>query len=115
VAAYGSSDSQAGKKYAIWNRLLGKAIDAFELKHPYSTAFEFSSHDTFTRILDDPVKFGFKEEDESAEGGGIWVDHLHPTSAIHAIVAEEIEAFLREQPQNFAPGTPSLENEEPQT
>lgn len=115
VTDSGLSDTQAGEKYAIWNKLLGKAIDAFELKHPHSTAFEFSSYDTFTRILDDPVEFGFIREDESVEGGDIWVDYLHPTSAVHAIVAQEIEEFLREQPQNFAPGTPPLGNEEPQT
>jgi len=105
---------EAGKKYALWNRLLSKSIDAFELKHPYSTVFEFSSHDTFTRILDDPAQFGFKKEGKSARGGGIWVDHLHPTSAVHAVLAREIEEFLRKQPRNYATETPPLENEEPQ-
>jgi len=104
---------EAGKKYALWNRLLSQSIDAFELKHPYSTVFEFSSHDTFTRILDDPPHFGFKEEDESARGRGIWVDHLHPTSAVHAVLAREIEEFLRKQPQNYATKTPPLKNKEP--
>ena len=105
----------AGKKYAMWNRLLAKAVDEFELKHHYSTVFEFLSHDIFTRILDDPVKFGFNKEDESVEGGGIWVDHLHPTSAVHSLIAKEIEEFLRDQPQNYSPGTPLVENGEPQS
>jgi phospholipase/lecithinase/hemolysin len=58
----------------------------------------YSSYDTFTRVLRDPVSHGFAAEDATKEGGGIWYDHLHPTSAMHDVVARDIARFLGELP-----------------
>jgi len=58
----------------------------------------YSSYDTSTRVLDDPISHGFIFDDISKEGGGIWVDHLHPTSAMHEIIAKNMAHFLGDQP-----------------
>ncbi|KAF8319341.1 hypothetical protein DL93DRAFT_2225281 [Clavulina sp. PMI_390] len=39
--------------------------------------------------------FAFKKEDVAKEMGTIWWDDLHPSSAVHAVIAFEIEKFLR--------------------
>lgn len=105
VSASGPLGSLQGPRYATWNNTLSRSMDAFETAHADATLFEFSAYDTFTRILDSPESFGFnnKREDVSKAGGEIWVDMLHPTSAVHAVVAREMEEFLRLQPQNVTP------------
>ena len=58
----------------------------------------YSSYDTFTRVLDDPELHGFTPEDVSKKGGAIWRDDLHPTSAMHAIIANDMAQLLNKQP-----------------
>jgi hypothetical protein len=62
------------------------------------TAMIYSSYDTFTCVLDDPIFHGFTFEDIRKENGGIWYDHLHPTSVMHNIIANDIAQFLSDQP-----------------
>lgn len=80
--------------YTTWNETLSSFVDAFESAHPSATCFVYSSYDLFTRILDKPGKYGFREGDEGTAGGSIWADHLHPTSKLHEILAGELEVFL---------------------
>jgi phospholipase/lecithinase/hemolysin len=54
----------------------------------------YSSWDTFNALLDDPVAYGFPAEDVRKANGSIWVDHLHPTSAVHHFLARDMFAFL---------------------
>ena len=102
--AYALGDHK--RKYTTWNIELTAAITRFEVAHPLATVFTFSSYDTFTRLLDDPEAYGLgvpPVEDEEAvaieqeQDTMIWVDHLHPTSAVHLVVARELETFLRAQ------------------
>ena len=55
----------------------------------------YSSWETFTRVLNDPTMYGFKAEDTKKMGGSIWVDHIHPTSRVHAFIAEDLDEFLK--------------------
>ena len=48
----------------------------------------FSSHEVISDILDNPERYGFSKEDVAKEGGEIWVDDLHLSSAVHRILAE---------------------------
>ncbi|KAL1684405.1 hypothetical protein GGG16DRAFT_68375, partial [Schizophyllum commune] len=48
----------------------------------------FSSHEVITDVLDAPVEYGFPKEDVAKEGGEIWLDDLHLSSAVHRILAE---------------------------
>ena len=61
----------------------------------------YSSSDTFTRVLGDPISHGFAFDDVRKEEGGIWYDHLHPTSAMQDIIARDIAQFLSDQPAFF--------------
>lgn len=56
--------------------------------------FLYSAYDTFSRILDDPVSHGFTAEDARRQRGALFVDGLHPTSAVHKIVAQHVGELL---------------------
>ncbi|KIJ69301.1 carbohydrate esterase family 16 protein [Hydnomerulius pinastri MD-312] len=77
--------------HPAWNTALREAAQQFALVHDDVSVVIFSSWDTFTRILDDAASYGF---DANAKFGGIWVDHLHPTTKVHDILAREISTFL---------------------
>jgi phospholipase/lecithinase/hemolysin len=62
------------------------------------SAFLFDAHATFTRIFEDPAKYGFPADAGQAFDGHMYGDHIHPKSAVHAIVAKEIGEFLSGKP-----------------
>jgi phospholipase/lecithinase/hemolysin len=84
-------------KFPNWNFTLERKIKQFvaekETTNSPVTAIYYSSYKVFTDILDDPESYGLGK-DQSKTGGTIWVDHLHPTSAVHAIVATELDSML---------------------
>jgi phospholipase/lecithinase/hemolysin len=88
----------AGQIYKDWNKALAETVRQFaNANHSEITAMIFSSYDTFTNVLDDPVSCGFTSEDVRKEEGGIWYDHLHPTSRMHDIIAANMAQFLGDQ------------------
>ena len=80
---------------AKWNESLEFQLGQFSMTHPLAKLFCFSAYDFITRIIGDPAKYGLKPEDKGTMGGTIWSDHVHPSSAVHKILANDIEAFLR--------------------
>ncbi|KAH7909635.1 hypothetical protein BJ138DRAFT_206591 [Hygrophoropsis aurantiaca] len=76
-----------------WNEILMNKARSFANEHPDITVLVFSSWDTFTRVLDDPVTAMFDVDDPSKKGG-IWFDELHPTSKMHEIIARDLYSFL---------------------
>ncbi|KAI1795868.1 SGNH hydrolase-type esterase domain-containing protein [Ganoderma leucocontextum] len=95
--------------YAVWNSTLRDRIARFSTAHPDITALLFSSWDTFTRVLDDPVSHGFGPEHVSRSGGEIWVDNLHPSSKMHDWIAHDIAQFLKTQPAYTPPANEARE------
>lgn len=83
-------------KYSFeeWNDLLRVHAAEFTKSHADATMGIYSSWHTFTRVLDDPVAYGFKAGDEKKQGGSIWVDHIHPTSKMHEEIAKDMLAFI---------------------
>jgi len=94
-----SSRLNAGQIYKDWNKALAETVRQFANAHypEEITAMIYSSYDTFTRVLDDPISYGFTFEDVRKEGGGIWYDNLHPTSRMHDIIAADMAQFLGDQ------------------
>lgn len=99
-----------GRIYEVWNSTLREHIVQFTAAHPDITVLLFSSWDTFSRVLDDPVSHGFGPEHISRSGGEIWVDNLHPSSKMHDWIAHDIAQFLKAQ-LAYSPST--AEAEEP--
>lgn len=77
--------------------MLGQRIKQFveqkESDQDPITAMYFSSYKVFTSVLDGPENYGLANDQKKA-GGTIWVDNLHPTSAVHAIIANELNKML---------------------
>jgi hypothetical protein len=87
---------------------LKETVAKFAQDHAEATTMMFSSWDSFNRILDDPVAHGFVEADVGIALGGIWADHVHPTSRVHDFVARDISEFLQSQPSYSEPSGESL-------
>ncbi|KAK2466860.1 hypothetical protein APHAL10511_001118 [Amanita phalloides] len=80
--------------YDMWNAALRKAVETFASSHEDVTVLLYSSHATFTKILDNPEEYGFNAGDVRRREGSVWADHLHPTSKVHRIVAQDVAGFL---------------------
>lgn len=80
--------------YDNFNSHLGFGAHTFARSHPGITVILFSAATTFNYLLEDPLGHGFKPSDSRAAGGGIWHDHLHPTSKVHGYVANDLAALL---------------------
>jgi phospholipase/lecithinase/hemolysin len=95
-----NQDSQVRAKptsFINWNTELSKSAQTFSAAHRDATIMIFSSWETFNCVLDDPVSYGFPSKDVQKQGGSIWIDHLHPTSKMHDIIARDVGAFLAAQ------------------
>jgi len=77
-----------------FNSGLNEAASTFATKHPEITVMLFSASATFNSFLDNPEDYGFRDRDCRRAGGRIWVDSLHPTSAVHDCVAKDLTEFL---------------------
>lgn len=88
------------KVYKDWNSKLAHSVTTFYQSHSDITAAIYSSYNTFARVLDDPASYGFIPDHVDKEGGQIWKDHLHPTSAMHDVIAKDISSLLRDIPSS---------------
>ncbi|KAI0628890.1 hypothetical protein C8Q77DRAFT_1067250 [Trametes polyzona] len=77
-----------------WNSALRDQAAKFSAEHSDATVLIWSSHELFTQLLSNPELFGFDKEDASKEEGSIFEDGLHPTSAVHLVIARHLSDFL---------------------
>lgn len=83
------------------------AADPKKKDDPVSVIY-FSSHKVFSAIFEQPAQYGFPPQDVSKEDASIWTDHLHPTSAVHLVLANELVDALAKAGLEVPP--PSLGN-----
>ena len=81
-------------KYEDWNSALRRAIESFSDLHSDASVFLFSSYQLFDSFLRNPLEYNLKAEDVHKAGGEVWIDHLHPTSKVHDIIASNLANFL---------------------
>ena len=85
-----------------WNSTLIEYSQKFSEKHDDVQVRIYDVAAVLTRVLDDPEKYGFKDStskfmlSDAEEESCIWYDDLHPTSAIHKILAADLAKFLTE-------------------
>lgn len=77
-----------------WNSALSGAAAKFAAEHTDATVLVWSSWRLFSDILVNPAAYGFSQEDAAEEEGAIFEDGLHPTSAVHRVIAQELLEFL---------------------
>jgi phospholipase/lecithinase/hemolysin len=86
-----------------WNSNLIEYAQKFSEKHGDVRVRIYDAAALFTRVLDDPKKYGFKDStskfmlSDAEEESCIWYDDLHPTSAMHKILAADLARFLTEE------------------
>lgn len=95
-----ANEPRAYQSYLDWNERLHAGAKDFHTKHPNITALMYSSWDIFDKVNNEPTRFGFSNRDLRKRGGAIWMDHLHPTSRMHKVVATDLEAFLKGFPDH---------------
>ncbi|KAH7108386.1 SGNH hydrolase-type esterase domain-containing protein [Auriculariales sp. MPI-PUGE-AT-0066] len=81
-------------KFDRWNGVLREKTKEFQDTHNGVTASVCSSFDIFNEILDAPETYGFKRADVDEAYSRGWQDMLHPTSALHKVIAQKIADFL---------------------
>lgn len=59
-----------------------------------TSVFIFSAWNSLLSVLDYPEAYDFDSEDVDQAEGPIWMDNLHPTSKVHAVLAKHLYAFL---------------------
>jgi len=94
LAVESGSTEDIKERVETWNTLLRGQAEEFAKDYEQATVFVFSSHQVITEVLDEPVGFDFAEDDPGMGGGGIWMDDLHLTPAVHAILAERLLGSL---------------------
>ena len=82
------------EKCLEWKADLQQHIDEFVAAKGDVSAFVFDIHGITSRILADPVKFGFPSGSGHMHDGVTFVDNIHPTSAVHKILARELATLL---------------------
>ena len=96
IPSMSSISERLAPTYRGWNLELQAMVEELRDRHEDASVLIWSSYDCFNCVLDDPKRFGFEEEDPKKEGGGIWFDNIHPSAAVHSIVARELMKFLEE-------------------
>jgi len=87
-----------GSVVMTWNEVLRMEINKFSNSYTGITTLLFPAWSVFNMVLRNPLAYDFTEEDARKAGGGIWIDSIHPTSKMHAVIAREITAFLEKYP-----------------
>lgn len=83
-------------KITSWNTHLRQQIDDFRRAHGDVTVFFIDMCQIFNDLFDYPEKHGFATADiHRTRGGNFWMDGLHPTSAVHKVIADAVHAEIR--------------------
>ena len=82
------------ERIETWNDRLLSLSKTFVSESKQATLFLFSAHRAVSRVLDNPEDFDFEEFDVEEEGGRIWMDELHFTETVHAIVGSALVRAL---------------------
>ncbi|KIO19679.1 hypothetical protein M407DRAFT_30680 [Tulasnella calospora MUT 4182] len=79
----------------IWNETLTtQAQNNFAEAHPDASIFVFDARSVFEQMLTDPAKYGFSAKAGRGFDQEMYWDAIHPTTAVHRIVAKAVADFL---------------------
>jgi len=118
----GSARAPEATAFSVnFNAALAGMIDTFSIDHPSVGIYEFDIYALFLEILADPGALGFDNVTQPAPnfsvpdnfdgGGSLFWDDKHPTTLMHALIADRVYAELNAQLPADTPDTPAQENE----
>jgi phospholipase/lecithinase/hemolysin len=106
---------------ANFNRELANTIDTFSVDHPDVQIYEFDVNALFQEVRNAPGAFGFTNVTEASpnfsvpnnfDGAGhVFWDDKHPTTGMHAIVADRVYEDMNRQIPADTPDTPAKSDE----
>ena len=80
---------------ADWNFNLPQVVDHWKRKHRDVRTAAYDTTYVFAEALDDPTRHGFRNATEvCGDGGCIWNDDLHPSFALHRLLAARLASWL---------------------
>ncbi|KAG8901466.1 hypothetical protein FRB99_005295 [Tulasnella sp. 403] len=77
-----------------WNNMLPQFLSDFTASYPETSMFLFDAYKLFSDMFAEPTKHGFEEGAGMQFDEVMYVDHIHPTSGVHAVLAREVARFL---------------------
>ncbi|KAJ8695466.1 hypothetical protein PTI98_008067 [Pleurotus ostreatus] len=92
------ASAQSAEKTVIqgFNTKLAAKIAAFKANHTGVETYTWDSSATFTRILDSPTTYGFRDATTFGDGTGIfWGNNYHPSSQAHQLFAQDVATVLQ--------------------
>jgi phospholipase/lecithinase/hemolysin len=93
IPASSHGDFRAGIQE--WNSLLPQYIGRFQRRYRDTFVAMYDTSIVFNAILDDPVRFGFRDNvSECQEKDCMWNDDLHPSFEVHRLLAADLALFL---------------------
>ncbi|MBR9981110.1 MAG: SGNH/GDSL hydrolase family protein, partial [Desulfatitalea sp.] len=118
----GSTLAPEATKFSVdFNAALASMIDTFSAAHPDINIYEFDIYALFLDIIADPDAFGFDNvteqspnfavEDNFDGGGSLFWDDKHPTTRMHALIADRVYDDLSAQLPTDTPDAPAQKNE----
>jgi thermolabile hemolysin len=118
----GSANAPEATAFSVnFNAALASMIDTFSIAHPGIGIYEFDANALFLEILADPGAMGFDNVTQPAPnfsvpndfdgGGSLFWDDKHPTTRMHALIADRVYTELNAQLPADTPDTPAQGNE----
>jgi len=117
-----SAEAPAATAYSVnFNRELANTMDAFRTNHPEIQLYEFDIEALFEEVRNNPGGFGFVNVTDPSPNFGVpnnfdgagylfW-DDKHPTTEMHAIIADEVYADMNAQIPAGSPDIPGQADE----
>jgi phospholipase/lecithinase/hemolysin len=91
----GNNNQATKSRIREWNLKLADFTSVFRNRHLDASVYIYDVVTLFTEVLDNPKKYGFKDAGSQCPTDEcIWNDDLHPTSAMHKVIAADLEKFL---------------------
>jgi hypothetical protein len=89
-------------KIGDWNVALAELATRFRQFHTDVSVLVYDVAALFSEVLDNPTKYGFRNGTSYDGEDCVWLDILHPTSAMHKVIAADVARFLSvEGGENF--------------
>ena len=91
----GEGTPSLSDKVKAWNSNLTEFVQNFREKHTDAYIEIYDSASLFTKVMDNPDHYGFiGPVDICTTGKCLWADHIHPSSAFHKVIAQDIASFM---------------------
>ncbi|KAI9047552.1 hypothetical protein LZ554_008268 [Drepanopeziza brunnea f. sp. 'monogermtubi'] len=74
----------------IYNENLAKHVSAFREKHPEASIMLYDVHALFTKVMDDPQKYGFKDATSMDSDGCLWSGSFHILTGFDDFIAKDM-------------------------